>query len=174
MPVGKRSSPAQVTFPHAGAGELPGPLATYPAAVTLSIEPAPEVQARVCKDCGRSFSTVHGFLYQDDDAYAVYHASLQSDHPSTQVDLALSLGSWQEEATANERKRIGLRIWPEGDELKMHFNDVSESTWGDSATFGTMLTRNAVLGSRLEGEALSAAEFIVSGDERVRVHLENT
>jgi hypothetical protein len=142
--------------------------------MTLSIEPAPEVQARVCQDCGRSFSTVHGFLYQDDDAYAVYHASLQSDHPSTQVDLALSLGSWHEEATANDRKRIGLRIWPEGDELKMHFNEVSESAWGDSTTFGTMLNRDAVLGSLLEGEVLRAAEFIVSGDQRVRVHLEGT
>ncbi len=142
--------------------------------MTLSIEPAPEVQARFCQDCGRSFSTVHGLLYKDDDAYAVYHASLQSDHPSTQVDLALSLGRWHEEATANDRKRIGLRIWPEGDELKMHFNDVYESTWGDSTTFGTMLNRDAVLGSRMEGEALRAAEFIVSSDEPVRVHLKNS
>ncbi len=56
----------------------------------------------------------------------------------------------------------------------MHFNDMSESTWEDSTTFGTMLNRDAVLGSRLEGEALGAAEFIVCCDERVRVHLEDT
>jgi hypothetical protein len=60
----------------------------------------------------------HGFLYEDGDAYAVYHAVLQTDHPSTAVDLALSFGSWAEDATAADRTRVGIRIWPEEDELK--------------------------------------------------------
>ena len=141
--------------------------------MTLSIEPALEVQPRLCEHCGRSFSTVHGFLYRDNEAYAVYHVSLQREHPSTRADLALSLGRWHEDAAAEERKRIGVRIWPEGDELKMHINDVVESTWGDSPAFGTMLDRDEVLGSQLEDEALRAAEFIVSGDSRVRDHLED-
>jgi hypothetical protein len=96
----------------------------YSGGVTLTIESAPEVKQRVCRDCGRSFSTVHGFLYREGDAYAVYHALLQREHPSTAVDLALSFGSWDEETTASDRTRIGIRIWPDEDELKLHITAV--------------------------------------------------
>jgi hypothetical protein len=74
--------------------------------MALSIEPSSEVQLRVCGDCGRPFSSVHGFLYENGDAYAVYHALLQTDHPSTVVDLALSFGNWVENATAADRTRV--------------------------------------------------------------------
>lgn len=63
--------------------------------MTLTIEPAPEVRERVCRDCRRPFSTVHGFVYDEGDAYAVYHALLQRGHLSVAVDLALSFGSWE-------------------------------------------------------------------------------
>ena len=86
----------------------------------------------MCADCGRPFSSVHGFLYDEGDAYAVYHALLQTDHPSTVADIALSFASWDEHARGGDRSRVGLRVWPEGEELKMHITDASESAWGDS------------------------------------------
>jgi hypothetical protein len=139
--------------------------------VTLSIEPAPEVRQRTCEDCGRSFSTVHGFLYEEGDAYAVYHALLQRDHPMTVADLALSIGSWDEDATAASRKRIGIRVWPEADELKLHIASPDESSWGDSETFGKMVDRSDILGTPLEQEAVRSAEFVIGHDSRVRDHL---
>jgi hypothetical protein len=141
-------------------------------AMGLAIEAAPELQQRVCSDCGRQFSSVHGFLYKDGDAYAVYHALLQTDHPSTVVDLALSVGSWDEDATGVDRTRVGVRVWPEEDELKIHINDPDESAWGDSATFGTMAARGEVVGTSLQQEALQATEFVIAHDPRVREHLD--
>jgi hypothetical protein len=142
---------------------------TLPSA--LSIEPAPEVTQQVCADCGRPLSSVHGFLYDEGDAYAVYHALLQTDHPSTVADIALSFGSWDEDATGGDRSRVGLRVWPEGEELKMHITDASESAWGDSETFGRMLSRRDVVGSDRQTEALRAAEFVIGHDPRVADHL---
>jgi hypothetical protein len=139
--------------------------------MALSMETAPEVQQRVCRDCGRPFSSVHGFLYDEGNPYAVYHAILQSDHPSTVVDLALSFGSWAEEGTAADRTRIGIRVWPEEDELKMHINDSGESAWGDSDTFGKMAGRTEVLGTRLEHEALRTVAFVIAHDSRIEDHL---
>ena len=138
---------------------------------TLTIEPSVEVTKQVCADCGRPFLSVHGFLYDDGDAYAVYHALLQTEHPSTVADIALSFGSWDEDATGNDRNRVGVRIWPEGDELKMHITDASESGWGDSETFGRMLSRRDVLGTDRQTEALTAVEFVVGHDPRVADHL---
>jgi hypothetical protein len=139
--------------------------------VALSIETTPEVQQRVCADCGRPFSSVHGFLYEDGNAYAVYHAMLQKDHPSAVVDLAVSFGSWAEEATAADRTRIGMRVWPEGDELKMHINDAGESARGDSDTFGQIAGRGQVLGTPMEQEALRTVEFVIAHDSRVEDHV---
>jgi hypothetical protein len=45
-------------------------------------------------------------------ACAVYHALLQTEHPSTVADIALSFGRWEEEATGDDRDRVGLRVWP--------------------------------------------------------------
>jgi hypothetical protein len=139
--------------------------------MALSIEAAPEVRPHVCADCGRSFSSVYGFLYEDGDAHAVYTAVLQSNHPSTVVDIALSFGSWAEEATAADRTRVGVRVWPEEDELKMHINDPAESAWGDSDTLGKIAGRGEVLGTPLEREALRAVEFVIAHDSRIEEHL---
>jgi hypothetical protein len=45
----------------------------------------------------------------------------------------------RQSATAAERTRVGLRFWPDRDELKMHIDDPGESRLGcDSETFGKM------------------------------------
>jgi hypothetical protein len=130
----------------------------------LSIECAPEVLQRVCADCGRPFSSVHGFVYEEGDAHAVYHALLQTEHPTTVADLALSFGSWDQDATGDERTRIGVRIWPDANEIKMHINDPKESAWGDSAAFGKMASRREVLGTAFEQEALRVVKFVIADE----------
>lgn len=137
----------------------------------LSIEPAPEVTEQACAHCGRPFSSVHGFLYEEGNAYAVYHALLQTEHPSAVADIALSFGLWDEDATGADRSRVGLRVCPEGDELKMHITDPSESSWGDSETFGRMLSRREVLGTARQTEAVKTVEFVIEHDPRVADHV---
>jgi hypothetical protein len=141
------------------------------APIPLSIEPAPEVTEQVCADCGRPFTSVHGFLYDGGQPHAVYHALLQTEHPSTVADIALSFGRWEEDATGDDRERVGLQVWPDGDELKMHITDPSESAWGDSETFGRVLSGPEVLGTNRQDEALKAVEFVIAHDSRVADHL---
>jgi hypothetical protein len=138
----------------------------------LSIEPVPEVSEQACPDCGRPFSSVRGFIYDQGDAYAVYHALLQTEHPSTVADIALSFGPWDEDATGDDRSRVGLRVWPDGDKLKMHITDPSESAWGDSEAFGRMAPRTEVLGTDRQDEALQAVEFLIAHDPRIADHLQ--
>jgi hypothetical protein len=64
-----------------------------------------------------------------------------------------------------------VRVWPEGEELKMHITDASESGWGDSDTFGRMLSRRDVLGSDRQAEALTAVEFVIGHDPRIATHI---
>jgi len=139
--------------------------------MALAIEPAPEVQPHVCADCGRSFSSVHGFIYEDGSAYAVYHALLQTEHPFAVADLALSFGSWDEDATGSDRTRVGVRVWPQEEQLNMHISDPGESGWGDSEIFGQMAKRDDVLGTRREQVTLRTAEFVVDHDDRIRNHV---
>ena len=114
---------------------------------------------------------MRGFLYDQRDAYAVYHALLQTEHPSTVADIALSFGRWDEDATGDDRRRVGMQVWPDGDELKMHITDPSESAWGDSDNLGRMLPRSEVLNTDRQDEALRAVEFVIGHDPRVADHL---
>ena len=139
--------------------------------MSLSIEIVPESEQRTCPDCGRPFRSVRGFVYEDGDAYAVYHAMLQTGHPSTVVEFALSLGDRSEKATGADRTRIGIRVWPLDDKLHMHINNPSESAWGDSETFGQMADRRDVLDTPLEEDALRTIEFVIDHDRRIAEHL---
>lgn len=96
---------------------------------------------------------------------------VQTEHPSTVADIALSFGRWDEDATSDDRIRVGLQVWPDGDKLKMHISDPSESAWGDSDYFGRMLPRSEVLDTARQDEALRAIEFVVAHDPRVADHL---
>jgi hypothetical protein len=88
------------------------------------------------------------------------------------VDLALSFGSWAEEATAVDRTRVGVRVWPDGDELKMPVNDPRESAWWrDSEALGKMARREEVLRTPPEQEAMRAVEFVIEHDSRIEEHL---
>jgi hypothetical protein len=142
--------------------------------MALSIETQPEVRQHDCSHCGKAFASVTGFLYEDGNAYAVYHALLQTQHPATVADFALSVGSWDEKATGIDRTRVGVRVWPEENELMMHVNDPGESAWGHSSTFGTMAARSEVVGTGLQQEALRAIEFVIANDPRVHKHLDAT
>jgi len=63
------------------------------------------------------------------------------------------------------------RGWPEGEELRMHIADTSESAWGDSETFGRMLSSLDILGSDRQAEALTTVAFVIGHDPRIADHL---
>jgi hypothetical protein len=62
----------------------------------LTLEMGPDREPTTCKCCGGILNSVHGFIYSDGDAYAIYFFAWSESHPGAGVDLALEPGSWEE------------------------------------------------------------------------------
>jgi hypothetical protein len=134
----------------------------------FTIELDDEVRTSTCTQCGREYHRVHGFLYRDSDAWAVYWAALYKDHPDhadPRAVLTVALGDdWSETSEPSVRAWVQIQAWPNGDEIQMGFVD-PEGTL--DAQFGVPLRREAALSDPRKDWFLLAADEIVYHDSRV-------
>jgi hypothetical protein len=73
----------------------------------FSLELGDEVSNITCECCSKQFKSVVGFVKRDDDAYAVYFATLQTGHDDIAVGLTVSVGKWWDDNALNERQQNG-------------------------------------------------------------------
>ncbi len=133
----------------------------------LSIELGEE--ARTCCDCcGKESTTVHGFVYRDGDAYAVYYAGWSDGHPERGITLAIAVGEWSEGATALERVSIGLEAHPAEREILFSVLNPDQSPWGTSELLGDMVQRSRALQLPVLKDVFEIGELIVYNDSRAR------
>ena len=138
-------------------------------AITIELDDGTRV--KTCAQCGMQYPQVHGFLYRDGNAWAVYWAELYKDHPNhpePRVVLTIALGDdWSEGADPSKRAWAQLDAWPheDKDEIQMAFTDPQGSL--DAVAFGHPLSREVVLTHPLKDSFLTAADEIVYRDTRV-------
>lgn len=137
----------------------------------ITIELDDDVRIKTCAQCGTEYPQVHGFLYRDGDAWAVYWAELYKDHPNhpePRAVLTIALADdWSEGANPTKRAWAQLNTWAheENDEIQMAFVDPRGGL--DAAAFGQSLSREMVLTHPLKDSFLTAADEIVYRDARV-------
>jgi hypothetical protein len=138
-------------------------------AITIELDDG--VRVKTCAQCGMQYPLVHGFLYRDGNAWAVYWAELYKDHPNhpePRVVLIIALGDdWSEGADPAKRAWAQLEAWPheDSDEIEMAFTDPQGSL--DTTTFGRSLSREMVLTHPLKDLFLAAADEVIYRDTRV-------
>jgi hypothetical protein len=135
---------------------------------TLRLEPADEDKATRCACCGTRSRTVHGFIYRDDDAHAVYYAGWSDGHPECGVSIAIAVGQWGEGSSSADRTSIGIKAKPTPSSVDFTVLDPNESPWGDTPLFGKMLEREHALAHPKLKEVLQIIEHVVSNDARIR------
>jgi hypothetical protein len=142
----------------------------------LTLELDEGVRLGTCVRCGTQFPFVHGFVYRDGDAFAVYWAELYKDHPEhpeAHAVLAIAVGDdWWEGAEPGHRAWAQLDIWTDNDEIRMGFID--PIAHHDEAHFGLSLSRENVLLDSRKDAFLKVAEEISFGDPRVSALLGTT
>jgi len=139
---------------------------------TLTIEAAEEVKVGTCADCGKEEQSVHGFVYSDGDAYAVYLATICTGHAEKLVCVAIGIGKWSDDSGPDDRQSATLFIRPAPAEFQMTFQDRTNSPWRESERWlGRMLDRTEALASPLKGEFFHVADHIVMNDPRIQGYL---
>jgi hypothetical protein len=77
--------------------------------VGLTFDPERCVELHACKECGRDYVLVKGFVYRDGDAHAVYFAACHEHEGRREVWLDVILGSFGRGGD-NEHVTFGAHI----------------------------------------------------------------
>ena len=137
----------------------------------FSLELGDEVTNKTCNCCGEEFKSVVGFIKRDDDAYAVYFATLQTGHADITTGLTVSIGKWWDDAALDERHWIYLTVKPSQENFNMRIEEPSGSAHADFKALGIALTREEALASSMREDFFAVADYIVAEDPAVNSYL---
>jgi hypothetical protein len=130
-----------------------------------------ETQKSTCKCCGKDSVTVHGFIYRNDEPYAVYYSGWAITHAKRYVSVAIAVGRWDEGSGVKDRTSFGLNVFPTDSEIQFSFIGPNDSPWEETDLLGIMLDRNQALKSPFSKEILALGEYVVENDQRVGNYL---
>jgi hypothetical protein len=137
----------------------------------FSLELGDEVSNITCNCCGKPFKSVCGFIKRDDDAYAVYFATLQTGHSDITVGLTISIGKWWDDTALNERYWILLTVKPSATNFDMRVEEPGGSRHADFKALGIALSRDEALSSDVKDDFFAVADYVVVEDPAVNSYL---
>jgi hypothetical protein len=134
----------------------------------LRVEPSKSNDFGPCDCCGAMSRTVWGYLYEDDEARAVYYVQWtlgQVARHGANVDLLM--GSWGDAATPEQRVAVSLvyRVGPHGPEFASIDPDRREHAKTGLAAH--LIPGRHVLGNRVGADAYAFMHAIFGQDPRV-------
>jgi hypothetical protein len=140
--------------------------------MTLNIETTAPPKTGPCPCCGRMGTSLTRFVYRDGDAYAIYYARFSEDHPDRHAIAAVSLGSWDEDATPDLRVAFILKLSSAAARFQVQVLDAVASLWPDSTILGRALDRTEALSHPLLPEIYAITDQMFVQDPSLRAYLE--
>jgi hypothetical protein len=120
-----------------------------------------------CECCGGASVRLTRFVYDDNDAHAVYYALLSDVHPH-EVKATVSIGIWWEGGTPADRTAFALRLWQDHSQFGVTVDDAANSPWRAVELLGRMLNRDEAIVHPRIGEVFHITDHIFADDPEVR------
>ena len=139
---------------------------------TLRIKLGEDKAPTSCPCCGGVARSAYGFVYRNDDAFAVYHVAWSESHPEAGLELALDFGDWADSASPNDRFRVCAQAWLSQSEYHFGFINAKDSVWSSSNLVGRFLSRSEALEHPDKSSFLRVSEHVVMDDPRVKAALD--
>jgi len=137
----------------------------------FSLELGEEISNKTCSCCGEQYKSVVGFIKRDDDAYAVYFATLQTGHKDITVGLTVSVGTWWDDTALDDRHWIYLTVKPSPTNFNMRIEEPDSSPHVNFKPLGIALSREEALSSNLKDDFFAVADYVVLEDPAVNSYL---
>jgi hypothetical protein len=138
------------------------------------IELGTEAVVGHCDSCGHETRTFRGYVFNHEDAYAVYVCTYTSSHPELGVAMAVSLRGWGDGADTSSKECVALD-WRNGDSGPgCRVIDASETSWVSDSLLGQMLSREQALTSGRASEAFSVTDAVWAEDKRLSRAMKET
>lgn len=135
--------------------------------INYKIEVGEDKNASICHCCGKKSCVGHGFVYEDNEPYAVYYVGWSDTHIEKKVTIALAIGEWDDDSTTNDRTCFGIEAYADKNKILFRVIEPTESPWANTDLLGKMLSRNHSLAHTL----LEKVFFIVKRILRSHVAL---
>ena len=135
------------------------------------IEVGEDNQPSVCHCCDNESNTGHGFIYKNDDAYAVYYAGWSASHPDKVVSLAIAIGEWDDNSTTDDRTCLGIEAYENLNSIDFRVINPNESPWPSTDLLGEMFDRDQALSNKNLDDFYNIAELIVRNHDGIRDYL---
>lgn len=121
-----------------------------------------------CECCGGITSRLTRFVYQDDDAFAVYYALFSDGHRDNGVVGIVSLGEWGEDGIPSSRVAFAFRLWEGQDNFNVTITDANESDWSDVEILGRKLSREDALAHPWINDVYHITDHMTDEDPEIR------
>jgi hypothetical protein len=137
----------------------------------FKLEIGEDSKSSICHCCGRKSFTGHGFIYKNDDAYAVYYAGWAPGHSLKKVTFAIAIGEWDDDSTVQDRICFGLEAYEDKEEILLRVIEPSDSPWKSTELLGKMIFREEALNNPYIQEVYDITELIIRKHEAIKEYL---
>lgn len=131
-----------------------------------------EPKEETCDCCGGITTRLTRFVYQDDDAFAIYYAVFSDNHPGREVKAAIGLGEWGGESTPEQRHSFGLVLREKESQYEVMIVNAEESPWHDATNIGQMLNRDEALAHPWIEDVFHITDHMVTDDPAIKAYFE--
>ena len=122
----------------------------------------------VCECCQNTTVKLTRFVYQDDNAFAVYYAQFTPGHDAKRLSGIIGLGEWgNDELGPESRLAFPFQIWLNGDNFQVGLVDAADSPWREVTFLGRILNREEALGHKWLDDVFHITDHIVTEDPDV-------
>ncbi len=125
-----------------------------------------EPHLELCECCGKETVNLTRFVYEDDDAFAIYYIKFTKDHEDKVANGIISIGDWGTDEVPENRYSFPFRIWTKGKNYQVGLMDREESPWTHQI-LGKILDRNDALKHPWIKEVFHITDHIVMEDKEV-------
>jgi hypothetical protein len=138
----------------------------------LTFEFEPPSNSGPCECCGGQTTSLTRFVYKDGDAHAVYFARFSDNHAERLVLATVSLGSWGDGTTPDQRVAFALQIRAACSQYEVAVLDADGSPWRDVALIGRTLSRAEALAHPWLPEVFHITDHMVVDDAPLKAYLD--
>jgi hypothetical protein len=121
-----------------------------------------------CPDCGNETIDVWGYAYRDEQVHAVYFIRWTQGHPERGAQVAISLGTWGDDATPERRSCVAVECRLHEGALAYRLTDAGETPWAHRELLGRMMPRTEVIGTPLAQHVFDVLDAITADEPRLR------
>ncbi|WP_457329544.1 hypothetical protein [Rhizobacter sp. P5_C2] len=120
-----------------------------------------------CECCGKSTVRLTRFVYNGNDAYAVYYASFTNGHAEKRLSGLIGLGEWGEGGEPENRTAFAFEIRADKDSFQVGLVDAADSPWKHVTFLGRTLDRRVALQHPWIQKVFHITDHMVSDDKEI-------